>query len=471
MSASQNHEPNPLRRTLIGQSLILVAVALGFILPFIIAGIVVISKEEPAKPVARRRPAEKPSREPELKPWEAYRMLKDGERLYGLYCVACHQAEGHGLVGTAPSIRNPDFLSMASDQFLRHTINVGRPGTAMVSWAHLKRKEVEGIISYLRSLESDRSQMARVSVNPNWKNSGDSVAGKDLYATFCAACHGQNATGYAEGGSGPAIGNQGFLAVASDDFIFQTVKHGRVGTPMRPLMGARGLANLDEKEVSGIIAYLRSEREPVVVASAAAGPDPKAGKMHFSANCAACHQPDGSGLPGIAPSIRNADFLAIANDEFIKQTVHRGRFGTAMVQRPDLSDAVLDDIIAYLRAVPSENSAKVTVDTSKKLATLGDAGAGQQKFSVYCAACHGESGKGYIAGGSGPAIGLAGFLDIASDDYIFQTLKRGRIGTAMRPFLGASGLANLSEKDAYDIIAYLRKQQYAPPSSVATISN
>ncbi len=61
-----------------------------------------------------------------------------------------------------------------------------------------------------------------------------------------------------------------------------------------------------------------------------------------------------------------------------------------------------------------------------------------------------------MAGVPGPGIGLSGFLNSVSDDYILQTLRQGRIGTPMRPFLGAKGVANLTEEDAYDIIAQLR---------------
>ena len=81
---------------------------------------------------------------------------------------------------------------------------------------------------------------------------------------------------------------------------------------------------------------------------------------------------------------------------------------------------------------------------------------GHHKFALFCASCHGPGGEGYSAGGSGPGIGLAGFLDTASDDYIFQTVKYGRLGTAMKGFIGAEGLANLSEEDVGDIIAHLR---------------
>jgi mono/diheme cytochrome c family protein len=224
---------------------------------------------------------------------------------------------------------------------------------------------------------------------------------------------------------------------------------------MRPFSGPMGLANLADDEIGHIIAYLR-EHNHEIPAVAKTTPDAKAGEMHFQANCAACHQTNGQGLPGFAPSIRNRDFLALASDKFIKDTVHNGRPGTSMVQRPDLSEQTVDDIIAFLRAVPVETAIHITVDPSKDLASLGDKETGFAKYAVYCASCHGNEGKGYVAGGAGPAIGLSGFLNAASDDYIYQTLKLGRIGTAMKPFLGSAGLANLDDQDAHDIIAYLR---------------
>lgn len=387
-------------------------------------------------------------------PTPAVVSVKSGELLYNSMCVACHQADGAGKVGFAPFIRNRDFLALASDEFLRDSIVSGRPGTAMVPWAHLKPHQIESLVAYLRSAEDPASTKIE-KADPEKKYPGDAGRGDPLYATYCASCHGSNATGYAEGGAGPAIGNAGFLAVASDDFIFQTVKHGRAGTPMRGFVGASGLANLSEQEVADIIAFLR-DHEPAAAVVADRPGDAKAGHLHYNANCAACHQPDGSGKPGFAPSIRNADFLGIARDDFIKDTIRKGRTGTAMVQRPDLSDQVLDDIVAYLRALPGGATPDIKVDPSKDFASLGDAEHGLALYGSYCASCHGEGGKGYLAGGPGTAIGLSGFLDSASDDYILQTLKQGRVGTPMRPFIGARGLANLSEQEAYDIIAYLR---------------
>jgi len=381
-----------------------------------------------------------------------------GEGLYNTYCMACHQTEGVGKVGFAPFIRNQDFLALASDDYLRTSIIAGRPGTAMPAWAHFKAHEVDSLVAYLR-FGSKSAASVLSTADPKKKYDGIANEGKPLYATYCASCHGANGSGYGEGGPGPGIGSAGFLAVASDDFIFQTIKHGRVGTAMRPFVGAKGLAGLDEIQVGHIISYLRElgRAAPArpVVEKAGAG-DTKSGERHYAANCSACHQPKGTGIPGFAPSIRNPDFLAIADDQFIKDAIQKGRPGTGMIMRPDLSEQTIADIIAFLRAVPDGAISDIKVDPTKDLASLGDVTKGLPTFNIYCASCHGESGKGYIAGGPGSGIGLKGFLDAASDDYIFQTLKLGRSGTAMRPFIGARGLANLSEQDAYDIIAYLR---------------
>lgn len=381
-------------------------------------------------------------------------LLRLGKTTFDTLCIACHQPGGIGKVGFAPGIRNHDFLALASDDYLRNTIRAGRPGTAMVPWSALSEKKVAGLIAYLRV--GNEGYVSDLSQDPDKKIAGASGKGKITFATYCASCHGPNAEGYAAGGSGPGIGLAGFLTVASDDFIMQTVKHGRTGTAMLPFVGAKGLANLEEKDIGDIIAYLRTlPGKPKVAEVKSDHPsDPKIGKMHFDANCLACHQPGGLGKPGFAPSIRNSDFLALASDEFIRKTVKQGRLGTAMLPRPDLSEKVMGDIIAYLRSVPSIHATNIKVDDSKKVA--GDSKQGYQKFQAYCMSCHGDKGTGYVSGGAGPAIGLAGFLSVASDDYIYQTVKLGRIGTAMKPFIGAKGLANLNDQDVYDIISYLR---------------
>jgi cytochrome c553 len=385
-------------------------------------------------------------------------LIQLGQNTFSNMCVACHQPEGIGKTGLAPSISNRDFLATASDDFIRKTIRLGRPGTPMVAWSMLSDQQVSGIIAYLRAFPV--TIPVEVNVDPAVSHRGDPVRGKATFEVYCASCHGEAGLGYAAGGSGPGIGLSGFLDVASDDFIMQTAKLGRVGTAMKPMVGPAGVANLEDSDIQDVISYLREENASVYALYTTELPqrgDPKKGELHFQVNCVSCHQQGGTGKMGFAPSIRNRDFLAIASDEFIFETVQNGRIGTAMVARPDLSPAVVADIIAYLRQLPIENPVSITIDTSK--VAQGDAIAGRDKFGLFCASCHGEEGRGYVTGGPGPGIGLPGFLNAASDDYILQTVKFGRTGTAMKSFMGPEGVVNLEEQDVNDIIVYLRSLQ------------
>lgn len=392
---------------------------------------------------------------------------KVGEALFNLHCVVCHQSGAKGQVGLAPSIRNRDFLALASDDFIRNTIATGRVGTSMMARPDLVENQVTAIIAYLRSLPGENP----VTVEVDWskKYSGDQGAGSVKFQIYCAPCHGPKGEGYAAGVVGTGIGLPGFLSVASDDYILQTLKHGRIGTPMQPFLGAKGLANLAEQDVFDIIAHLRHLGENYVPEPAGIyrEANPALGTTLFTINCAPCHQAGGEGKIGFAPSIRNRDFLAIASDDFITKTVHEGRQGTGMLPRPDLSEQAVADIISYLRALPIAVPIDIQID--HQISFSGDKAEGETKYQIYCASCHGANGEGYTIGLPGTSIGMAGFLDVASDDYIFQTLKQGRVGTPMKSFLGAKGLANLQVADAHDIIAFLRtlpsKQASAKPAT------
>ena len=99
---------------------------------------------------------------------------KHGEGLYNIYCVACHQAEGHGKVGFAPFIRNSDFLALASDRFLRTTITTGRTIAARttrtarkITGGALRTRGTRPTISAVATLaSSDAAECANPTVVP-----------------------------------------------------------------------------------------------------------------------------------------------------------------------------------------------------------------------------------------------------------------------------------------------------------------
>jgi len=182
--------------------------------------------------------------------------IKEGEQLYAQNCVFCHQADAIGKPGFAPSLSNPEFLSVASDRFLLSTIRDGRLGTGMPPFAHLGRDKGRAIVAYLRSFSKLPNRSEEVDAQPDAH--GDPRLGQLWFAYICSTCHGPNGDGYAAGGTGTAIGKSGTLNKVSDGFLRTTIKQGRSNTRMLGFSGPDGLANLSDQEVDDIIVYLRT---------------------------------------------------------------------------------------------------------------------------------------------------------------------------------------------------------------------
>lgn len=182
--------------------------------------------------------------------------IKEGEQLYAQNCVFCHQADAIGKPGFAPSLSNPEFLSVASDRFLLSTIRDGRLGTGMPPFAHLGRDKGRAIVAYLRSFSELPNRSAEVDAQPDAH--GDPRLGQLWFNYICSTCHGPNGDGYAAGGTGTAIGKSGTLNKVSDGFLRTTIKQGRSNTRMLGFSGPDGLANLSDQEVDDIIVYLRT---------------------------------------------------------------------------------------------------------------------------------------------------------------------------------------------------------------------
>jgi cbb3-type cytochrome c oxidase subunit III len=176
----------------------------------------------------------------------------------------------------------------------------------------------------------------------------------------------------------------------------------------------------------------------------------------FEENCEACHQADAIGLPGFAPSLTNPELLAISSDTFLEGTIRDGREDTGMPPFAHLGRKDVRAIVAYLRSHTDQPNRAEEVDAQPE--AHGDPRLGKQWYLNICSTCHGTSGNGYESEGAGTAIGLAGFLDKASDGFIRETIKHGRSNTRMLAFQGPTGLANLSDQEIDDIIVYLRSQ-------------
>ncbi len=173
--------------------------------------------------------------------------VKHGRALYGRYCALCHGKKLEGYAADhANALGNPEFLAVASDEFLRRAIVEGRPGTPMSAWAKaaggpLEPKEIDDLIAFLRSLGKHKPSDLVVEGDPN--------RGAVGFAYRCAVCHGARGQGTERATS---LSQPGFLATAGDGFLRTTIEHGRRGTPMP------GFSTLPKQELDDLVAFVRT---------------------------------------------------------------------------------------------------------------------------------------------------------------------------------------------------------------------
>lgn len=415
-----------------------------------------------------------------------------GETLYGMYCSSCHGADGVGAIVRdaeaasfpdrprellTPSLRNPDTLGVASDAFLRRIIAHGRPGTSMPSWktdGGLSDDEIDLITAFIRRWEPTEADRSVVSASR-----GDPRVGGALYRANCTSCHG----GTAEGGQiGISLRSPSFLAIASDDLLAETIQRGRANTAMP------AWRNFSNADLSDLLAYLRSlqplrssradvlallaaiqeperethpagaeldahggtlgaaTREPAEKRSAAGNPSAKIGRILYRSRCTVCHGEDGEGK--IGPSLNNQSVLRVVSNEFLHDTIVRGRPGTAMPAWRQLSSVEVADLIALIRSWQTEPARRL-----EPAHVQGDVQNGQLLYSGICASCHGP----YAEGALGPQLSNAVFLETTSDETLIDWISYGRTGTQMRAHLrGQQGNADLSRTQIEDVVAFLR---------------
>jgi mono/diheme cytochrome c family protein/uncharacterized protein (DUF302 family) len=191
--------------------------------------------------------------------------MAGGELLYAQHCATCHGAEGSGGVGVPLNL--PDFLAVASDDYLKVTIREGRPGRVMPGFPQFSESEVDALVAHLRSLAD--APAPAYSAKPL---AGNVARGEQLFIQHCTACHGEQGGG----GSGtgvtfsrprnapvmaPALNNSGFQNAASDEMLKATLLRGRNGTPM-PSLSSMGLV---ESDADDLVAYLRTLRKDEVL--------------------------------------------------------------------------------------------------------------------------------------------------------------------------------------------------------------
>jgi mono/diheme cytochrome c family protein/rhodanese-related sulfurtransferase len=180
-----------------------------------------------------------------------------GAAAYGKYCALCHGPEAKGYAAdNAPSLVSRTFLESADDNFLRKSIELGRPGTPMAAYGRdlggpLSDDDIAAMVAFLRHKGDVPTAVSAPAPLP-----GDPARGQPLYAQHCQSCHGDTVTR----STGPHLANATFQALASPGFMRYAIVFGRPGTPMTPFAD-----RLDGNQVADVIAYVQTLGKPAPV--------------------------------------------------------------------------------------------------------------------------------------------------------------------------------------------------------------
>ena len=141
--------------------------------------------------------------------------VKIGERLYMTYCTNCHGADAHGNSGF-PNLADNEWLYGGSPENIQMSIMNGRNGT-MPAWGPVLGQEgVYNAASYIMSLAG------------RTVTQDAAIAGKEIYAKTCAACHGADAKGNPAIGA-PNLTDNVWLYGGTQQAILRSISAGRQG--------------------------------------------------------------------------------------------------------------------------------------------------------------------------------------------------------------------------------------------------
>ncbi len=240
----------------------------------------------------------------------------------------------------------------------------------------------------------------------------------------------------------------------------------------------------------------------------------EAGKASFLANCAACHQPEGTGLPGAFPPLAGSDFLAKNKNtpnkiiEFVlkgfsgKLVVNNVEYNNTMPAMSHLPDAEIANIATFIfnswgnpgntfsaedvgkirsalavttdpaqgerhpstseseleyKAAPTTVTAeetKVTMSPKGPTVTVDEMHKATQIFFERCAGCHGVLRKGATGKPLTPDITRA-----KGTDYLKALIKFG--SPAGMPNWGTSGA--LTDEEIDMMARFLQQEPPEPP--------
>jgi cbb3-type cytochrome c oxidase subunit III len=384
-----------------------------------------------------------------------------------LDCFACHKVDGRG------GMIRPDGGGMEGPELSRVGINGYDAGWYEKHVAkHQQAQQGPWRNSFAGVSDADREllkdYLATMMAAPKL------VEAKAVFnSTGCMGCHKVSGVG---GDEGIDLSHEGEKDPGQISFVHLSGGHTvenwmaeHFRSPVSVVVGSQMPSlGLSDHEVDLLTMYMRSLRrkdlpasftpkDRVRVARFAEREFAADGATIFGTFCTGCHGGGGVGRrsPGMPsfPAIASPDLLTRVSDDFLSETITRGRPGRRMPAWGELTGGLKPDeikkVVAYLRQL----GPVYQPDGKPARWIKADAEQGKRLFASICSGCHGAKGQG----GEGPALNNSVLLASATDSYIVQTVGLGRKGTAMQGFLEPHpARPTLSQSEIENIVAFLR---------------
>jgi mono/diheme cytochrome c family protein len=192
--------------------------------------------------------------------------------LYGQNCAGCHGAEGN--LGAARPLNDPLYLALVGADRLRQIIAQGVPGTAMPGFAAdaggaLTEPQINALVNDMLKRWGRPMQASEGPLPPydaagaldHGSGPGQPDQGSKVFAEACAPCHGADGNGGDKGGS---VVDAAYLVLVSDQALRTAVIAGRPDLGMPDWREDIPGQPLTPQQISDIVAWLTSQRQPVV---------------------------------------------------------------------------------------------------------------------------------------------------------------------------------------------------------------
>jgi len=188
----------------------------------------------------------------------------------------------------------------------------------------------------------------------------------------------------------------------------------------------------------------------------------------YKQNCAGCHGAEGK--QGPAPPIGDPVYLAIVDDDTLRNTISKGRAGTPMAAFAESAGGMLtskqvDAIVQGMRQRWGKPQILQGVAAPPYAAkATGNQQQGAAAYGTFCASCHGADGKGSAKVGS---VVNPSYLSLVSDQGLRTIVIIGR------PDFDAPDWRNnvpnhpMSDQQISDVVAWLAAKR---PANAATAS-